>query len=329
VKALRLHGVGDLRLADEAPPEPGDGELLLRVKAVGLCGSDRHWFVEGAIGDAAVTRPLVLGHELVAVVDAGVRAGERVAVDPSHPCGTCEACAAGMPHLCLNIRFAGHGTTDGALRELMVWPERLVFPISERIPDHTAPLLEPLGVALHALDLGKARPGTTAGVFGCGPLGLLIIQALHAVGALVAIATDVLPHRIDAARALGVPLAVSAGTTSPPLDVAFEVAGEEAALDDAIAATRPGGRVVVVGIPSDDRTSFTASVARRKGLTLLICRRMRPEHLPHAIRLAESGDVDLAALLTARYRLDDWPQAFADLRDRAGHKVVVEPGELE
>ena len=110
MKALRLHGVGDLRLADEAPPEPGEGELLLRVKAVGLCGSDRHWFVEGAIGDAAVTGPLVLGHELVATVDAGARAGERVAVDPSRPCGACEACATGLPHLCLDVRFAGHGT---------------------------------------------------------------------------------------------------------------------------------------------------------------------------------------------------------------------------
>jgi L-iditol 2-dehydrogenase len=329
VKALRLHGVNDLRLAEEAPPEPGDGELLLRVSAVGLCGSDRHWFTEGAIGDAAVTRPLVLGHELVATVESGPRAGERVAVDPSHPCGACDPCARGLAHLCLNVRFAGHGTTAGGLRELMAWPEQLAFPISERIPDDTAPMLEPLGVALHALDLAKAGPATTAGVFGCGPLGLLIIQALQAAGATVAVATDVLPHRTEAARELGVPLAGAGGADSPPVDVAFEVAGEDAALDDAIAATRPGGRVVVVGIPSGDRTSFTASVARRKGLTLLICRRMRPDHLPRAIRLVESGGVDLESLLTARYRLDEWQQAFADLRDRTGRKVIVMPGEVE
>jgi L-iditol 2-dehydrogenase len=329
VKALRLHGVGDLRLDEEAPPEPGPGELLLRIRAVGLCGSDRHWFAEGAIGDAALTRPLVLGHEFTATVEAGPRAGERVAVDPAHPCGVCEPCGRGLPHLCLDVRFAGHGTTDGALRDLMAWPEELAFPISERISDDDAPLLEPLGVALHALDLAKARPGTTAGVFGCGPLGLLIVQALHAVGASVAIATDVLPHRIEAAQGLGVGLAAPAGTGSPPVDVAFEVAGEDAALDDAIAATRPGGRVVLVGIPSSDRTSFTASVARRKGLTLLVCRRMRPEHLPRAIRLAESGGVDLASLLTARYRLEEWPQAFSDLRDRSGHKVIVMPRDSE
>ncbi len=329
MKALRLHGVGDLRLADEEPPDPGEGELLLRVNAVGLCGSDRHWFAEGAIGDAAVTRPLVLGHELVATVEMGPRAGERVAVDPSNPCRACDPCRRGLAHLCLNVRFAGHATTDGALRELMAWPEELAFPISERIPDDTAPLLEPLGVALHALDLAKAGPGTTAGVFGCGPLGLLIIQALKAAGANVAVATDVLPHRIEAARELGVPRAMAAGTDGPPVDVAFEVSGEDAALDDAIAATRPGGRVVVVGIPSGDRTSFTASVARRKGLTLLICRRMRPDHLPRAIRLAESGGVDLASLLTARYGLGEWQQAFADLRDRTGHKVIVRPGEVE
>jgi L-iditol 2-dehydrogenase len=323
VKALRLHGVGDLRLADEAPPEPGDGELLLRVNAVGLCGSDRHWFAEGAIGDAALTRPLVLGHELVATVETGPRAGERVAVDPSHACGACDPCARGLAHLCLNVVFAGHGTTDGGLRDLMTWPERLAFRVSDGISDEAAPLLEPLGVALHALDLAKAGPGTTAGVFGCGPLGLLIVQALQAVGASVEVATDIVPHRIEAARALGVPLAVPAGTETPAVDVAFEVAGEDAALHDAIQATRPGGRVVLVGIPSGDRTSFTASTARRKGLTLLICRRMRPDHLPRAISLAESGGVDLGSLVTHRYGLEDWPEAFASLRDRTGRKVVV------
>jgi L-iditol 2-dehydrogenase len=326
LKALRLHAVGDLRLTEEEPPEPGDGELLLRVHAVGLCGSDRHWFAEGAIGDAVLTRPLVLGHEFVATVANGRRAGQRVAVDPSRACGSCEPCLAGLEHLCLNVRFAGHGTTDGALRSLMAWPGELAHPIPDSISDTEGALLEPLGVALHALDLGHAGPSTTAGVFGCGPLGLLLIQALHAAGASVAVATDVLPHRVEAARVLGVAHAVPAGEDAGvTVDVAFEVSGEDAALDEAIAATRPGGRVVLVGIPSGDQTTFTASVARRKGLTLLICRRMRPSHLPRAIELAGSGAVELASLVTGRYALDEWETAFADLRDRRGHKVVVSP----
>ncbi len=340
MKALRLHGIGDLRLHDEVSPEPEADELLLRVRAVGLCGSDRHWFSEGAIGDARLTRPLVLGHEFVATIDSGPRSGERVAVDPASPCGSCELCQRGMAHLCLNLRFAGHGTTDGALRTLMAWPSNLVHPIPDSIPDDEGTLLEPLGVALHALELGHGGLHASAGVFGCGPIGLLLIQALRASGALVVLASDVLVHRVEAAADLGVAHAIVAadgavkvacrsGAAGQGVDVSFEVAGEDTALDDAISATRPGGRVVLVGIPGDDRTSFSASVARRKGLTLILCRRMRAPDLPRAIRLVQDGLVDLSQLVTERHALDDWRNAFSALRDRRGHKVVVEPQRLD
>lgn len=337
MRSLRLHGVAELRLHDEPDPEPQQGELLVRVTAVGLCGSDRHWFVEGGIGDAVLRSPLVLGHEFAGVVAAGPRAGERVVLDPAVPCGRCAACLSELPHLCLVPRFAGHGSTDGALRTLVAWPEELAHVLPDAVPDAEAPLLEPLGVALHALDLGHVGPGTTAGVFGCGPLGLLIVQALRAVGASVEVATDRLAHRVEAAAALGAERALMVGDAGirprfpgEPVgglgvDVAFEVAGDDAAVDDAIASTRPGGRVVLVGIPDGDRTTFTASVARRKGLTLLVCRRMEPSDLPRAIRLVEAGEIALAPLVTGRYGLDQWRDAFGDLVDRRGLKVVVEP----
>ena len=331
MRALRLHGVGDLRLGEEAPPEPAPGELLLRIQAVGLCGSDRHWFTEGAIGDAALTRPLVLGHEFVATVEDGPRAGERVAVDPARPCGACRPCREGNAHLCVNDCFAGRDSVDGALRTLMAWPDHLAYTLPDDISDRDGPLLEPLGVALHALDLAHAGPGTTAAVFGCGPIGLLLVQALQDAGATVSLATDVLPHRVEAAQRLGAAGATPAGEAAPigdvGVDVAFEVAGEDAALDDAIAAVRPGGRVVIVGIPSGERTSFAASPARHKGLTLLACRRMRAEHLPRAIELVDAGRIELAPLVSASYALDDFPSAFADLRERSGLKVIVTPQE--
>lgn len=319
MKALRLHAAGELRLHDEPMPEAGEGDVLLRVTAVGLCGSDRHWFEEGGIGDAALTRPLVLGHEFVGVIESGVRTGERVAADPAIPCGSCAACATGRSHLCPDVRFAGHGGTDGALRSAIAWPERLVVPLPDSLGDVEATLLEPLGVALHALDLGHVEAGTRAGVFGCGPLGLLVVQALLDVGATVA-ASDVLAHRLDVARGLG-----AEPWDGGEVDVAFEVAGEDAALDDAIAATRPGGRIVLVGIPASDRTSFTASTARRKGLTLLLSRRMEPDDLVRAIELAGRGRVELAPLVTARHRLDDFAGAFGELVRRDGVKVVIEP----
>ena len=332
MKALRLHGPSDLRLGDEAEPSPGEGEILVDVTAVGLCGSDRHWVVEGAIGDAALQAPLVLGHEFAGVVASGPRAGERVALDPAAPCGRCAVCASGLPHLCPDIRFAGHGSTDGALRTRIAWPERLAHPLPDAIPDAEAALLEPLGVALHALELGHIRARTTAGVFGCGPIGLLILQALRASGADAVVASDPLPHRRAAAerssgaRAVGpdqlTDVRLPGGTG---VDVAFEAAGTDEALADAIEAARPGGRVVLVGIPDGDRTSFTASAARRKGLTLLLCRRMTPESLPDAIALAGAGRVDLAGLIGERHPLQEWEQAFAALVERRTLKVVVEP----
>jgi L-iditol 2-dehydrogenase len=339
MKALRLHGVGDLRLHDEPPPTPAKDEALLRIGAVGLCGSDRHWFTEGGIGDADLSKPLVLGHEFMATIESGPRSGERVAVDPAKPCGACAPCAAGQAHLCLELRFAGHGTTDGALRTWMAWPDSLLHPIPDTVSDTEGPLLEPLGVALHALDLGRVGPGTTVAVFGCGPIGLLLVQALSAAGASVVLATDRLPHRVKTAVELGaahgtvahegaVEAAVLGGAVRAGVDVAFEVAGVDAAIDDAIVSTRPGGRVVLVGIPTGDRTSFKASIARRKGLTLLVCRRMRGSDLPRAIRLVESGGVELGPLVTARYALDEWPEAFDALRNRRGLKVIVSPQRL-
>jgi L-iditol 2-dehydrogenase len=325
VKALRLHGAGDLRLHDEPSPAPAAGEVLVRVTAVGLCGSDRHWLDEGGIGDAVLSRPLVLGHEFAGVIESGSRAGERVAVDPAIPCARCAPCLAGQPHLCLRLRFAGHGSTDGALRSWLTWPERLAHPLPDSLSDAEGALLEPLGVALHALDLGHVGQGTSAAVFGCGPIGLLLIQALRAAGAAPIVASDVLPHRLEAAAALGATPALEAGEGEVGVDVAFEAAGEDAALADAIAATRPGGRVVLVGIPAGDRTSFAASAARRKGLTFLLSRRMEPADLPRAIRLADSGEVALAPLVTARYGLEDWRDAFGDLVCRRGLKVVVSP----
>jgi L-iditol 2-dehydrogenase len=322
VRSLRLHAAGELRLHEEPDPEPQPGEALVRVSGVGLCGSDRHWFLEGGIGDAVLREPLVLGHELAGVVVGGPRAGERVALDPAAPCGACALCLAGEGHLCDEMRFAGHGSTDGGLRTLVAWPDHLVHGLPDSVPDEAAPLLEPLGVALHACDLGGAAPGSTAAVYGCGPLGLLLVQVLRAAGVEVELAADPLPHRAAAAREL------SARTSDPAgieVDVAYEVAGDDDALDGAIAATRPGGRVVLVGIPGGDRSSFTASAARRKELTLTLCRRMRASDLPRAIGLAEAGRLELGTLVTARYGLAEGPQAFRELVERRGLKVVVEP----
>ena len=335
MKVARLHGKADIRLHAEPDPQPGPDEELVRVTGVGLCGSDLHWYEDARIGESGLSRPLVLGHEIGGVIVSGPRAGTRVAVDPADPCGHCEVCMAGLGHLCDTVRFCGHSSTDGGLRELMAWPARLLYAIPASISDTQAPLLEPLGVVLHALDLGRVTPGMSAGVYGAGPIGLLLIRLLAAVGVGPIVVTDLLEHRLAAAMEMGASRALparpaSTGTTGaagawPEVDVAFETAGADDAVDTAMASVRPGGRVVLVGIPPSDRTTFLASMARRKELSLLLCRRMTGAELPRAIRLVASGVVDLSGIVSATYPLARSGDAFASLVSREGLKIVVDP----
>jgi L-iditol 2-dehydrogenase len=334
-RVVRLHAAGDIRVDVDARPSPGPGEVSLRVTSVGLCGSDLHWYSDGRIGETALDQPLVLGHEIAAVFDVGPRRGTRVAVDPADPCEVCATCRSGHEELCPVMRFAGHGTTDGALRQFMTWPERLVHPVPDSIGDAEASVLEALGVALHAVDLGAVAPGMRTAVVGCGPIGLLVIGALRAADVDDVVATDLLPHRVEAARAAGAGRAWIAddGVAASPssdvpvglVDVVFECAGDDSAVALAIELAAPAGRIVLVGIPGDDRTRFTASVARRKALTLVLCRRMKASDLDRAIALAGSGRIDLSRLISDRFGIDDAPAAFEALAARRGLKVVIEP----
>jgi L-iditol 2-dehydrogenase len=324
----RLHGAADLRLSDEPAPQPGDGESLVRVEAVGVCGSDLHWFEEGAIGDARIEHPLVLGHEFAGVVEDGTLAGRRVAVDPAVPCETCELCREGHPNLCPNVRFAGHGPTDGGLQQYISWPAHRLHPLPDALDGVTGALLEPLGVAIHAVDLGHVDVGARAAVVGCGPIGLLLQQVLRAAGATVALAVEPLAHRRDAALATGAEAAIAPGEVGawdgPPVDVSFDASGTDEAVDAALRVARPGARIVLAGIPAGDETTFSASIARRKGLTLVVVRRMK-EVYPRAIRLVASGAVDIGSLVTHRFPLERAGEAFATAVAREGLKVVVEP----
>ncbi|WP_425955833.1 zinc-dependent alcohol dehydrogenase [Xylanimonas sp. McL0601] len=334
MKAARLHAVGDLRVDEEAPPSAGPGEVLVRVTAVGLCGSDLHWFAEGGIGDATLDRPLVLGHELGGTIAEGPRTGERVAVDPAVPCGHCELCAEGHANLCPQVRFAGHGTTDGALRELIAWPEHRVHPVPDALDDADVAMLEPLGVAIHAVDLSHPRVGGTVVVVGCGPIGLCALQVARVAGAARALAVEPLARRREvAARWADVVLdpaadgfAVALRDAVGPLGAhtVIECAGNDDAVAISVEAARPGATVVLAGIPDDDHTAFPAAHARRKGLTFRMARRMK-EVYPRAIDLVVSGRVDVRSLVSHRFGLGDAPRAFEVAVAREGLKVVVTP----
>ena len=333
-QVARLYAPGDIRLVREPIPVPLDGESLVRVTAVGLCGSDLHWFGEGQIGDATLTRPLVLGHEFAGVVVGGVLDGRRVAVDPAIPCERCPACRRGHRNLCPAVIFAGHGRQDGALREHLTWPTHLLHELPEQIDDTGGAMLEPLGVAMHAMNLAHPRPGMSVAVVGAGPLGLLLIQLARATGAGTVIAVEPLEQRRAAALACGADHAVTpdqahdgamgALASDWGVDLVFEVAGNDDAIGIALEAASPGARIMLVGIPDDDRSAFVAATARRKGLTLMLVRRMQ-DHYDRAIQLASRKAVDLGAVVSDHFALADVTEAFSFAASRRSLKVVIHP----
>src|SRR5258706_5366717 len=276
MRVARLHGREDLRLHDEDRPRPGPGEVLVRVRAVERCGWDIDWFAEGGIGEAHVRRPFVLGHEFGGTTEDG----RRVAIDPAIPCEACPSCLAGHANLCPSVRFAGDGAYDGGLGEWVAWPERCLVPLPDPLTEADGAMLEPLGVAIHALDLAHLRLGARVGVFGCGPIGLLLVQLGRLAGARV-FATDLArrPHRLQAARALGAEVfaaedgreggSIREAAGSGGLDVALETAGEQAAVDPPVQAQRPGARLRLVGLPPHARTSLLPHSPPPQGLPLL------------------------------------------------------------
>jgi L-iditol 2-dehydrogenase len=326
MRASRLHAVRDLRVEDLPRPTPGPGEVLLKVAAVGTCGSDVHYYVEGGIGDQVVTEPIIMGHEFsawVAGLGAGVtglEVGQLVAVEPAIPCGECESCLHGHPNLCPDVAFCGTPPIDGVFAEYTVKPAENCFPLPEGFTPAAGAMLEPLGIAIHTVDLAHLRPGYTVAVLGAGPIGLLTAAVARAAGASDLYMTEPLAYR----RAFALQYAADAvwnpdtddvvgeivrATGGRGVDVAFEAAGAPETPDQAARVTRPGGKVVVVGIPSDDTMTFTAGVVRRRGLTIKLVRRMKHTY-PRAIALVEKGLVDVESLATHTFPLERIAEAF-------------------
>ena len=345
--AARLHGPKDLRVERiPLPGRPKRGQVLLRVLTTGICGSDLHSYTDARIGDTRVEQPLILGHEFSAVVEAvgpesfdghvqPLKTGTRVAVDPAQPCHCCEPCEHGHPNLCCNLAFCGNYPYGGSFCERMLMPAHSCFPVPQGIDDESAALLEPLGVAVHAVDLARLRVGHSAAILGAGPIGLLILQLARLAGADPVFVTDTLPWRLKLAQKWGgIPIRcdredvvkrVAQETHGRGVDVALEAAWAGDSVAQAAEMARLGGRVVLVGIPGDDRLAMKHSTARRKGLTVVLSRRMKHCY-PRAIRLAEQGRVDLPGLISHRFPLRRVAEAFqlnTAYRDKVV-KVMVE-----
>lgn len=337
MSAVRLHGKRDLRLDQiPHPGRPGPGEVLVRIAAVGVCGSDVHTYVDGQIGDTRPESPVILGHEFAGFIEEigrdcldgehrPLQVGTLVAIDPAQSCGHCQHCERGNPNFCENLKFCGLWPDDGALCQYMRVPARTCFPLPAGTDPAIGAMLETFGIAIHAIDLSRIRVGSRVAVIGAGPVGLCVAQQAKAAGAEVYI-TDLLPWRTALAVKLGMQDLKAHGADLKSVDVAIECANAGPALQQAADLVRPGGTLVNVGISGNDRFELRHSIIRRKGLTIMCVRRMRLTY-PRAIRLWQTGQVDLTSLISHRCPLAKTPEAF---RMNAAYeepvvKIIVEP----
>jgi len=328
MRAARLHGIRDLRLEELPRPTPGPGEVLLKVASVGVCGSDVHYYLEGRIGSQVVTGPIIMGHEFSAWVAEwgpgieGLDVGQLVAVDPGISCGECEPCQHGHPNLCPNVRFCGTPPINGVFAEYTIMPAENCFPLPQGFGPGEGAMLEPLGVAIHSVDLAHLRPGYNVAVLGAGSIGLLIAAVAKASGASAVYMTEPLAYRrqfaldyvADAAldpyeNGTDIVAEIMRLTGGRGADVAFEAAGAPETPQQTAAVTRIGGKVIVAGIPADDTMTMNASTVRHKGLTIKLVRRMKHTY-PRAIRLVQTGTVDVKSLVTHIFPLERIAEAF-------------------
>ncbi len=342
MKAAFLTGLRQMAVQETAQPEiTSPRSVLLRVETVGVCGSDVHYYRTGRIGPVMAKYPEWTGHECAATVVAtgeGVkhlRVGQRVAVDPLIWCGKCDQCLAGREHTCRNQGFLGSpGQATGALAEYVVMPESSCYVVPDSMTMVQAAVVEPLSIGLYAQRLAGMQPGAKIAILGSGPIGLCVLLACRAACDCKAYVTDLLDKRLELARQCGAGWLgnasridiIAAIREAEPLgvDYVFECAGQQETLDQAIEVLRPGGMVLVIGIPEADRVSFNIHNLRRKEIRLQNVRRQN-RCIGAAIDLIASGTINVDQLVTHHFPLAEAKRAFdlvAGYRDGVVKAIV-------
>ncbi len=325
MKAAILTGIRKIEVRDVAKPVlEKDSDILLRVTSVGICGSDLQYYSTGRIGGDVVRFPFVIGHECTAEVDAvgsGVekfKPGDRVVVDPAVSCGICDQCTAGRPHTCRSLRFLGcPGQLEGSLSEFIVMPESNCYRFEEESPLNI--LAEPLSIGIYSIRLLHDFPVHTIAILGTGPIGLSVGLAAGDTGIEKIYATDKIDERLEAARRAGAVWTGNPDRTdiiaeiwkAEPLglDVVFECCGDQEALDQGVELLKPGGKLMIVGIPESDRITFDAHRLRRKEIAIQNVRRQNG-CIPAAIELIARRGSGLDFMVTHTFPLEDAQEAF-------------------
>jgi L-idonate 5-dehydrogenase len=333
MRALVIHAARDLRTEDRPEETPGAGQVRLRLATGGICGSDLHYYNHGGFGSVRLREPMILGHEVSARVEAlgpgvtGLAEGQLVAVSPSRPCGGCRYCLEGLPNHCLNMRFYGSAMpfphVQGAFREVLVADATQCVDATGLTPAEAA-MAEPLAVTLHATTRAGGMLGKRVLVTGCGPIGCLSILAARRAGAAEIVATDLSDFTLALARKVGADRTIN-GTVEPDalaayaadkgyFDVLYECTGVPAALAGGIAALRPRGVILQLGLGGDMVVPVQAITA--KELELRGSFRFHPEFAV-GVALMQAGLIDVAPLVTQTLPLDSADQAFRLAGDRS------------
>lgn len=327
MKSFMLTGIRRLELREV--PDPlitCSTDVLLRMKVVGVCGSDIHYYLNGRIGSQVVEYPFTVGHECAAeVVEVGpdvtrVKPGDRVAVEPAMPCYSCDQCLSGRHHTCRSLKFLGcPGQAEGCLSEYLVMPETSCFHVPESMSFDEAALTEPLAIGLYSVRRVMPVAGAVCGILGYGPIGMSVMLAAGAKGAGRIYVTDRIDSRLRIAKETGALLTgnpdrddiagMILSEEKGGLDIVFECCGKQEAMDQAVDLVRPGGTIVIVGIPEFDRWSFSADEIRRREISLINIRRQN-HSLEETLDLITGDGLNAVPMVTHRFNFGETPAAF-------------------
>jgi len=333
MRAAILKRQGEMALESLPIPQPEADQVLVKVAAVGVCGSDVHYYEHGRIGDYIVDHPLILGHELSGTITATgadvdpARVGQRVAVEPQRPCRTCPQCKVGRYNLCPDIQFYATPPINGAFAEYVTIQSDFAYDIPENISDEAAALIEPLSVGIWACQRADIGPGSRVLIAGAGPIGIIAAQAARAFGATEIRITDIAEDRLAFALEHGATHAHNAKTdTLEGLDVdAFiDASGAPQAVRSGIKAVGPAGKVILVGLGADDVELPISHIQNREIWLSGVFRYTNT--WPLAISLIAGGKVDLDILVTGKFALADAEEALVAGKQPGQLKAIVYPG---
>jgi L-idonate 5-dehydrogenase len=328
--ACRIHAKEDLRIEPADMPVVGAGEVLLRLGAGGICGSDLHYYFEGRNGSFIVREPLIPGHEASGVVEAvgpgvtRVRQGDKVAISPSHACGRCEYCRQGREHLCTGMKFLGSASlfphVQGMFQEYFVMGERQCYPVTGDISLGELAFAEPVAVGLHAVHRGGDLLGKSVLITGAGTIGCVTVLAARLAGAKAITVSDVLDRPLQQARIVGADATLRADRegdrlAKPQFDVSFEVSGSFNALKSCVAATKRGGVIVQVGTLPHEPLPFVVNELMAKERDLRGAFRWGIE-FDWAVDYLSTRRIDVRPLLSGQFPLQDAVAAFHAAADK-------------